>query len=167
MRSIKFKFWDKENKQMIRVGKLDSVDKRIAGFDREEKWYDGSLEDGDLLQFTGLLDKFGKEIYEGDIVKIKVEVPIKDTEEGLLLTNILGDRGLSSLKTKREFYDGVWIVESLGYTFIFHSLEDKKIGKNTFQKDTVWGDLGKTTYQELEVIGNIYENPELLKDGSK
>jgi len=62
MREIKFRAWDRTNKQIFQVHSLGS------------KW---SSEDGlmfgdgrfPIMQYTGLKDKNGKEIYEGDIVQ--------------------------------------------------------------------------------------------------
>jgi uncharacterized phage protein (TIGR01671 family) len=58
MREIKFRAWDKNKNMMVYPS---------------EKYTNGGLldwfEDDDLMQFTGLLDRNGKEIYEGDIVQ--------------------------------------------------------------------------------------------------
>jgi uncharacterized phage protein (TIGR01671 family) len=80
-----------------------------------------------LLQFTGLKDKNGKEIYEGDVVRVHGDAFDKDDEP--------------------EF-EVKWHKQS-GY----------------FMEDDMGGDyipcLGDDNY-ELEVIGNIYENAELI-----
>ena len=72
-------------------------------------------------QFTGLLDKNGREIYEGDILKAK----IPNGEE--------------------RIYECVWY--SHGFYF-------KEVGKNGIKH---------FSWKENEIIGNIYENPELPK----
>lgn len=73
-------------------------------------------------QYTGLKDKNGKEIYEGDIV-----------------VNTYYDDG--------EMYIILWVDDSVA--FGMESLDDME--------------LYKLPLESLEVIGNIHENPELLK----
>lgn len=134
MRTIKFRAWDKINKKMcssigtertfygghlcLEITKArpdeDSLDnKSVALFNYE------------LMQFTGLLDKNGKEIYEGDIVEWTI------FPEGKKPTRIKDAVGFSNGCFKVEKR-----VELLGL---------------------------KEPHRKLEVIGNIYENPELLK----
>lgn len=76
-----------------------------------------------VMQFIGLLDKNGKEIYAGDIVKIR----------GLKIPQIVG-------------FDAGWAC----YCFIYDTGEImRKITPREITK--------------MEVIGNIYSNPELIK----
>lgn len=82
-------------------------------------------------QFTGLKDKNGKEIFEGDYIKIS---------GGLRL----------------EFYpdNGQIIFNNHTASFVMKALNDCKVYMN-------FG-LGYSDGTEIEVIGNIYENPELI-----
>jgi hypothetical protein len=75
-------------------------------------------------QFTGLLDKLGKEIYEGDIVSIK--------------------KGWSNL----------WEIKWHNYRHIARCIQSPMVSQNLYQV---------AKWRSLEVTGNIYENPELLK----
>lgn len=70
-REIKFRIWDIENKKMLKVQELDFEPTFYGGRiairpDQYNDYFD--TEDMILMQYTGLHDKNGKEIYEGDIV---------------------------------------------------------------------------------------------------
>ncbi len=64
-RKIKFRAWDKENKEMfdLDIGGVDFQNFNLNEYIKELQ------EDTILMQFIGLKDKNGKEIYEGDIVR--------------------------------------------------------------------------------------------------
>jgi len=58
-REIKFRAWLKTNKIMTEIDKIDFINNEVAfGF------YEGSIDAVELMQYTGLKDKNGKEIYE-------------------------------------------------------------------------------------------------------
>ena len=85
-----------------------------------------------LMQFTGLKDKNGKEIYEGDIVKYQglEGFDYEDKEETI---------------SEVAFIDGAFVPVYLS-TRNHHNSDDEMI-----------------IVEDLEVIGNIYETPELLE----
>ena len=131
MREIKFRAWRKNKNSMVEVDDIHfnfPHDGTVCNI-----WYvDGistEFADGEnviLMQYTGLKDKNGKEIYEGDIVKTYTMW-------------VLCEEAIAEV----IFYEGAYCITFDG------------IRKSTIEPMTSVSEL-------REVIGNIYENPELL-----
>ena len=120
-RVIKFRAWNPEFKVMSENFSVQDLSEcRHHGAD-----FSGSI----FLQFTGLHDKNGKEIYEGDVIGWHP----------------------SSLKN-------CYIIEFKFGELRFYSLDARK--HNRSQPHISIGAYFKDTY----IIGNIYENPELLEN---
>ena len=140
MREYKFRVWDTENKEMLKVQELDFEDTFYGGrlsirTDQYNDYFD--IEDMILMQYTGLKDKNGKEIYEGDIVKVKL---YKGEEEKYFIGKV-------------EYFGSNFIVDA-----------DNNSEYHVYDLDGFGIDY-RYNLEDCEVIGNIYDNPELLKEG--
>ena len=124
MREIKFRAWHKEEKIIGEVLGIDILHKEIFFSNEDVDCYEHSdFKDIELMQYTGLYDKNEKEIYEGDIVKLRA------------------NHGIGVVKYYDEW--GAFVIEYI--------------------KPRPLAVLGMNYYKEdIEVFGNIYENPELL-----
>lgn len=138
-RIIKFRVWDKDFKKMHICG--EDVHDEITFTYQDNKAYYYNLQNGEgslsedstyvLMQYTGLKDKNGKEIYEGDVVAINFKRACK--------------RGKAVIKYEDKYAQ--FIITNTSE--IIH--EDEP--------------LGDYQMENFEVIGNIYDNPELLEAG--
>ena len=130
MREIKFRAWDDENSEFCSVSNYgwnfvfdkseDSLKNGHYHYILENGYYPEVI----LMQYTGLKDKNGVEIYEGDIVHI-------------------------------DMYNEISICEL-----------DKK-GFWKLQRDGSYDYVSDYEHFQIKVIGNIYENPELLESNNE
>lgn len=130
----KFRAWDRELGRMMLIKNMYFQDGSVEELELNDTVMNDYItaypDEIELMQSTGLKDKNGKEIFEGDII-----------------TN-----GQNVMCMKRHNTLGFYVEEKGEVGFIADSavLED-------FEEDA------KEIADSLEIIGNIYENPELLE----
>lgn len=137
MREIKFRAFGvvdgEKKKRMIYEGELDREWWKYCGGEmilvQQNSQTVGWVNNPIIMQYTGLKDKNGKEIYEGDILKY----------------DVLGDDSLYEYLTV-SYDQGSWIAET-----------------NPKNIDSFLSVVATEGANDAEVVGNIYENPELLK----
>ena len=160
MREIKFRAWVKKEKEMTKVLALETRDYATLNvlYNDNSKCTLGMFA-VEIMQYTGLKDKNGKEIYEGDIL-------LNVNENGVFLQEIgFGD----SEREYTEFLNGFKIVNgyALEHDVTFSKL--KEFTKNIVLKNNIPYEndgIDDFLYDGWWVIGNIYEHPELLEDNN-
>ncbi len=125
MREIKFRAWHKKAKKMVDWKEL------VTNWLLQNILRDGD-ENIELMQYTGLKDKNGKEVYEGDILKSEY-------------------RGIGRIRWGRYVTENEHNEDVLTYMFI----SKEEIRAYAFDPQTA---------ESYEVIGNIYEDSNLLKE---
>ena len=134
MREIKFRAWDIENKKWLSFDDGDPIADDGSLSDSGYWCFEFDFDDKKiaLMQYTGLKDKNGKEIYEGDIVEYR-------------------DFHTSQMSGDGDEFINIGVVEWDNDNAMFCVSNRHEIDMEDFD------------WSECEVIGNIYENPELLK----
>jgi len=144
VREIKFRLWCKENEEMMEIRKMHIENNAVwtiscVDHDSDFEYYP---EDNDhvLMQYTGLKDKNGREIYEGDIVKRQ---PILYTDCSRTEIEGVGEITIGEIYYVEGITIGIKLADGSGQIlFPFHLLDSS---------------------QDFEVIGNVFENTELLE----
>jgi len=114
------------------------------------------------FQYTGLKDKNGVEIYEGDILQYKhYYAPIKWWST----VSEIAEINANTEKQRQDFHvdkDIVVFRDSAfckGYKELSSfDIRDGKIAEKLIRGQTNWGDF-EERYWDFEVVGNVYENP--------
>ena len=141
MREIKFRVWCKQYEEFIQFNKMGFLEDGslwyIQGVDENEKEIDPpyfeNQNDWELMQYAGLKDKNGVEIFDGDIVS---SIDFEHNRE----------------------YKGIVVFDRGGFRVALQIKEFKfKLPFNSFEENE----------SSLQVLGNIYENPELLEREGK
>lgn len=127
----RYRAWLKEDKEMVDVEEINFFNGEFDFIGDAITWMCKS-DDCVLMQSTGLRDKNGKEIFEGDIVKVT------DDDER---TNF-PDGGIGTICGLDEIF--MWYIDGQVHNRLF--------------------DISQEYY--IDVIGNIYENQELLEVSS-
>jgi hypothetical protein len=153
MREIKFRAWNKERKVMFTPEKYDDQEYLMIGIDGELLGVDSCCWDGGcsayntwtegnpwiVMQYTGLKDKNGKGIYEGDVIRYKY----------------LPGKGFWNC-------DKMHIIKWGSTGFKMEPLPNK--GGFNGWLCSLPGAYMPSCQELFEVIGNIYSNPELLEE---
>lgn len=166
MRDIKFKVWDYINKKFIQDGVGLSIRDLEGGLGDEVEY----------LQFTGLKTNDGAEIYCGDIVKFTstfcslkypkqnsvtdFENPVPEKSKTISITREVVFDIISDIDDFYSPYIMGWGLKRDNETIssLYQVLKDYD-----YPKDLPQNTYSKVLSRDFKIIGNIYENHELLK----
>ncbi|MBC1316629.1 hypothetical protein HCB26_06250 [Listeria booriae] len=160
MRPIEFRAWDETEKRWLNIDEFfifyDGTIFLVTWLD--DSVYDDAVtldragEDIKLEQYTGLKDKKGNRIFDGDIVRI-------DSLEVFNLTSNYNDTPV-----RGSCISEVKIIEGHTYVWLTPIIDGKKIryGARLLLKGLSKYISRNVATGSVEVIGNIHDNPELL-----
>ena len=166
MRELKFRAWIKPEGKMVVPDRITLDEGGLLGIDVyksislsfEPKTYGASKIV--LMQFTGLKDKHGKEIYDGDILEADVSVIYSDRKKDLEYKR----RGRVGFAGGSFHWDGISFDKIL--------MKRTGDGSGTMLDEIIEiknrnGAKEEFRCRNFEIIGNIYEHPHLLEGGAE
>ena len=127
MHKLKFRVWDKKEEMMHIVTAMQFEEEVTkVKVKKDGRIVELPIDDVEIMQFTGIVDNDGSEVYEGDIVKV--------------------------LGKQNQLFGYIW------YNGYFYTL-------NLFNVPGAdnWPIIKEENIRSLDVIGNIYENKDMLK----
>lgn len=128
----KFRAWDKKTETIQEVESISFTEKKLVIDQKSVAWFNSdyirNFDDIELMQYTGLKDKNGVEIFEGDIV----------LADGVKKIVTFGEQEHEEDFGDLIYYIGFNVYTKMGYSSVIPV--------------------------EYEVIGNIWENSELLEE---
>lgn len=168
MRTIKFRGWSKHCNEWV-IGSL------LVGLEHDcyivvysaTGFIKYVVEPETIGQFTGLLDKNGKEIYEGDIVRYYETRSVCINPDCEPYNFIYNDVLIEKLEVI-NFVDGMFCVEDESSPLCWQGFNDLEELREFLSADeeNEYIDVDGNTIDEtklgIEVIGNIHDNPELI-----
>jgi uncharacterized phage protein (TIGR01671 family) len=152
MREIKFRAWDRPHWWWHYLTLIDLAIGRIS---------QGTLQYENWCEYTGLKDKNDKEIYEGDVIQYKYYHAWRQWWNNLDEKPIL-DAAFQKQKANPEIKRSQVEYKSGQFCLAYPiTLHDVQIGSFVQYGHGHGGDIEDRAW-DFEIIGNIYENPELL-----
>lgn len=165
-REIKFRVWDIDGNQFWddslgdwKIEFLSGTEPKLIVLEEtfspygEQEFYWRNVENVVFQQYTGLKDRNGKEIYEGDILLTSIDY--MDAYFGIVRFG----------EYKQDGSGGEYSPSKCVGYFIEMSDEDKnKTDEWDYEVHCdYYHEISLLKVDEIEVVGNIYENPELLE----